>query len=394
MKRMLLTALVCAIGLLSAQYLEFPAPWYLNSFYDYYADNYIGTKDAGRGYTGTSVMGNIDNVYLNPAAFKTDCFHVYYEMNAKMPYDEINKNATGDLTSPSALGMVGVSSQLMKNLNVGFSYAILKSAQYDRIRVELMQAPGNYVFRDPTFMDKALTLSASYQLNDFSFGINVINHIYDFQDYVIYGSYPFAINDFRENIVRLQPGFYWSDGKIAAGLSYTPSTNHEFATDYITYDTTLPSVLNSGVSLQLNKLLLALEMTNEFCSEMDSAFDDRINLKAGLEYKVDSYTYRVGYIKRSEVWNGNFAIPTYYTPDDNGNIEYEVDEIFGFEDGLVGNTEQNLVTIGFGWESEFFGLDGALTQDVTGDAGNTQLHLGCFMNLDPIFNVVLKTREN
>ncbi len=393
MKRVLLILLVCVIGVLGAQKLEFTAPWYLNSFYDYYSDNYVGTKAAGRGYTGTSVMGNIDNVFLNPAAFKTDSFHVYYEMNAKMPADEINSNAPGDLTSPGALGMVGISSQIMENLNVGFSYSILKSIQYDRIRVELMQAPGNYTFRDPKFVDKVLTLSTSYQWNCFSFGLNVMNHIYDFEDYVIYGSAPFALNDFRESVVRFQPGVYWSNKKFAAGVSFTPSTSYDFETDFLTYDTTLPTVVNGGISVTLNKLLLALDVSHEFCSQMDDAFDDRLNIRTGLEYKVKQYAYRVGFIHRPAVWKGRFEVPEYIAPGDESEVfEYTLDEIFQFEEGLVEETEQNMITLGVGWGNDFFGVDGALVQDVTGNVQNTQLHASIYMNLDPIFKIVLHDR--
>jgi hypothetical protein len=42
-------------------------PQLANPFFDFFTRNYLGVEAAGRGYTGTSVPGSGQNLFLNPA---------------------------------------------------------------------------------------------------------------------------------------------------------------------------------------------------------------------------------------------------------------------------------------------------------------------------------------
>ncbi|MDP8232321.1 MAG: hypothetical protein P9L91_06600 [Candidatus Zophobacter franzmannii] len=385
-----LLCLLLLVGALSAQALDFQAPWYLQSFYDYYSDNYVGTTNAGRGYTGTSVMGNIENVLLNPAAFETDTFHMYYEFIAKMPAKEFNMYTDEDYTNKSAFGMIGISHQIANTLNVGLSLSSVKSLKYDRISVNLGQGM-DILYRFPSMETKVLTATASYQWKELSFGLNIMSHMYIFKDYVVGGSVPLARNNFNEYAFRIQPGLYWKHDWVSLGASYMPRLDKEFEVNTnILYDSTLPAVANFGVSFYLNDFTIALEGTQEYCSQMDNNFGDRFNAKVGLELNQGFYAYRIGYMMRSAIWDGSYNPPSYVVnPEDE---EYDLEEIYGYAVGEIGETEQHLITLGIGWGNDYFGVDAALIQDIAGNVDNTQGHGSIYLNLEPIFEVILKDR--
>ncbi|MBN2829535.1 MAG: hypothetical protein JXR56_04345, partial [Candidatus Cloacimonetes bacterium] len=216
------------VTLLGADPIDFTSPWYLQSFYDYYSDNYIGTANIGRGYTGTSVMGNIENIHLNPAAFKTESDYMYSEFLVKTPINDMNTATEKEFVSNGFLGMLGVSKHFGSHWDLGVSYSGVKSMEFDRISIVLMQEPGNFENRFPSISDYVLTLTGSYKWNDFSFGLNVLNHFYTLKDNVVYGRNQFARNDINTYAFRVQPGVYWKKGVFAMGASYIPATDATF----------------------------------------------------------------------------------------------------------------------------------------------------------------------
>jgi hypothetical protein len=364
---------------------------YLQSFYDYYSDNYIGTVNVGRGYTGTSVMGNIENVLLNPAAFKTENSYMYCEFMVKVPIDDMNTVTEEKLANNSFLGMMGVSKKINDYLCLGISYSAVKSIEFDRISIELMQEPGNYENRFPSLNNNVLTLTAAYQFGTVSLGLNILNHFYRIKDNVIYGRYQFARNSMEEYAPRIQPGVYWKPGLFAFGASYVPATDVDFKSTVLKYNTTMPAVANMGVSLNFTNVTLALEFTDEFCSQMDDEFEDRYNGKIGIEIKDDKYSYRLGGMYRSEVWSGTFNPPS--DNDSTFDNQYTLEEIYGYSIGEIGATEQMYVTGGIGWRNQYLNLDGSLMVDLAGNINTTQIHGSVGFILEPIFDVITSIRK-
>jgi hypothetical protein len=141
MKKGCLFLLLLVIGFLFAQPIEFPQPQFINPIFDSFTRNYVSTSAMGRGYTGITIPGGVDNALLNPAAYLPDKAALHLELLAK-PSIRVdfyaaqdtstgyNMTANDRLTSPVPFGIFAVGSSLGDHFSYGFLYSMPKTVKW------------------------------------------------------------------------------------------------------------------------------------------------------------------------------------------------------------------------------------------------------------------------
>ena len=133
-KRLFFTVIFCLLAiflLAQADSLYLLLPQFSNPFYDTFSRNYIGSTSAGRGYTGVSVLGGLDNALLNPASVLPDSAKFFIEMNIKPSLEAEGYPLYANYTSPFPLGLLGLSFALENKFSLGVLYNLPKSITLD-----------------------------------------------------------------------------------------------------------------------------------------------------------------------------------------------------------------------------------------------------------------------
>ena len=146
MKKIYLFLLLLGIGFLFAQPLEFPQPQFITPIFDSFTRNYVSTSAMGRGYTGITIPGGVDNALLNPAAYLPDRAAIHLELLSK-PSIRVdfyaaqdtstgyNMTANDRLTSPVPFGIFAVGSSIKDHFSYGFLYSMPKTVRMDDFSV-------------------------------------------------------------------------------------------------------------------------------------------------------------------------------------------------------------------------------------------------------------------
>lgn len=369
MKYTLLILIIIAFSTsLIAEPLPFMAPQFLQSYFDHYANNYLNAISAGRGHTGVGLEGNIENVLQNPAAFTTDHDQMFFEIFIKPPVTEYNTRQEQQYESLVPIGMWAYGLNAGKNFCLGANYSTPQSLEYNAFLLDL--PTGDVVFHYPSFYLYQLTLTGNYQWNNLRIGLNLLNELYRFKDQVTLGTALYDRVDHVDYVLRLQPGLFYTYRSVSFGTSYVPATKHSFDFRYQTFDTTLPSQLNAGISLSRNVTRIATDINLVNCSEMSDKFKNRLNVKAGIETDYHKYTLRCGFMKIPSVWNGMFQFPSHYASE--GQVFFPPDSL-----GVIKPLDQAMLTGGFTWHSDFIDLTLAFVQDIENKANFTEV-MGSF----------------
>lgn len=370
-----------------ADTLSLSAPEYLNSFYDHYTRNYMSAWLAGKGNTGVASLGDGTFAIYNPASLDAQNTDIYFEAVSKMPIDEYityyDKDrrliyTTENFESPKLLGTVGASFRLTDKSNLAFTYHLAQSLEYNAFMRDL--ATDEEIRRYPTFLNHEFTSSYCYRFdNGLRLGMNLVMNYYYMDEYKLEGTYRNI--EVTKTIFRLQPGIQYRTSRIAFGASYLFGAKTDFDCEAIDYkDTKIPSIMRAGVELKLNDVTTAdLDFEYEKCSDMNSAFDDRLVIKGGIEKRFVNYMIRGGFISFPSVYSGY-----YYIPVANDNISpIDMDQIPRY--GHVDKIKQTYLTGGLTFfVGKYSKLNFGLVTGAFSDISNVELISGLSLNVDAL----------
>ncbi|MDY0111445.1 MAG: hypothetical protein WC179_01285 [Candidatus Cloacimonadaceae bacterium] len=377
MKKGCLFLLLLVIGFLFAQPIEFPQPQFINPIFDSFTRNYVSTSAMGRGYTGITIPGGVDNALLNPAAYLPDKAALHLELLAK-PSIRVdfyaaqdtstgyNMTANDRLTSPVPFGIFAVGSSLGDHFSYGFLYSMPKTVRMDDFSIATNMGL-SLILRYPTFNLHQITANAAFHHNQFHLGVNLHNQFYYLGDVTFLRTFD-RVRD-TKYILRPQFGFLYTGNNLNAGFTLTPPQNVIWDLSYVEYDTKLPLNLSGGLAYKNNGTQLAAEIEYEQCSAIYDEFKDRYTFHLGAEKRINQFTYRLGYIYHPEVWHGDYLLPD--AAADTVSIWW--DKIL--PGGTVNQNTQHILTGGFSWHHKDVNVNLAGLVNVANTAPISQISL-------------------
>ena len=365
-----------SLGLYAQQdSLDFPAPQYMLPFYDHFSLNHLNVAAMGRGQTCNAQLGNVDNAVNNPATLESDKSFLYMELTIKPPMNEINSPDSMLFSSPIPFGIIGVSGKLFDTIYGGISYNVPKSVVYDSYVIPYNQG-NNFIQRYPSYYLHQITTTVAGNIGNLKLGLNVHQQLHQFRDIAVYQTFDRLDKVFY--VVRLQPGLFYQTGQVGFGATITAPTKTTMNIKYTEYDVTLPMQVTAGVSYHYITNSLYADIDWEQCSQMSSAFKDRLTIKAGYEKLIRKITYRCGIISMPGVYSGAYRLPI-YDPENQENVPWWDNISHG---GYIDKTDQLYATFGFTYTFKGGELSLGLMRDVLGNVPNTQFATSLGFNLE------------
>jgi len=328
MKSILLSILcVLTVGMLFSQVADFTGlPDLASALYDPYSYNYTNALMTARGNTGIARPDMIGSGIYNPAAYRSDHTHFAFEVLAKFTSPEYNTNLyNDDMTplgkpyrlgnnygSPSPLSYLGIGlSPQIWDINIGFSYHLNKSIQYDTFK---RIGFGNNHAWSPRYSEHQYTLTANKPFGPLTVGANAILLYPFFEAYRAEGTaakYNFSAFGFSSKV-----GLLYELEMIQFGLTYTPQTTINMGNEYIPIKLVHPTTISAGTSLNITKdIAMLLDVDYTRYSETAPELSDLIVYKLGIEKHNPKIVWKTGLIYRPSVFDGFYIMPTY--PDGN-----------------------------------------------------------------------------
>jgi len=378
--RYLLIIVSCLLaGILFAQAdtLSLPLPQFSNPFYDSFSRNYLGTTAAGRGYTGVSFRGDIDNALLNPASVVADSSQVFVEMNIKPSLEAQGYPLYANYTSSIPLGLMGVSIPLDNKFTLGMLYNIPKSITLEDFSFFINQG-ADIIQRFPTYYLHQATALIAIHSGPLHLGLDVHNQLHYLDDPIFLRTYE-RIRKTKYSL-RLQPGIIYQLGFANIGFSMMPETKFNWNLKYANYNFQMPLWLTGGMGINKADYTVAVEAEWEQTSEICAAFDDHYTIKAGFEKIKGNTTYRLGYLFTSNVYSGMIYLGQNTANPDTINAWNSVPTAVFIDDNA-----QHLVTAGLSYKHKNGTLNFALMQVILGDVNKTQINLSLSLYLNSIF---------
>lgn len=402
MKKVMIVLILLSliVSFVSAKTIKMVAPEFMQSNFDAYSYNYINAKTTGMGNTGVATFGGIQYSLKNPASFKTENLSLYVEALFKVEADELAEyeefeqdyNSRDDefeyivergnqnYVSKIPFGIIGFGKKMAKNLNVGLSFSQANSITYDNFSRKTA-GDNTQVIREPTYYNWQTALTTSYQIADFSLGLNIINNTYQFNEYRLEGSY--EVKNFTENLIRFKPGIIYGKNNWSVGFSYLLPAEKQidctsdtimFSYDStsvkegLSFDTKLPSKLTTGFTYRYREYLFQTDLEYDFTSQQSSHFDDRIKYGIGLQKDMGAYRLRGGFLYSSGIFSGAFDNPYVYNSDAQQYYDKYIIEVDKEKDFWL--------TAGAGWKTKYVDIDVSLMKDVIGNLKGFQATTG------------------
>lgn len=351
----------------------FDMPQFANPIYDFYSRNYLGVEAAGRGYTGTSILGSAQNWALNPAAMVVDSAKVFLEANVKPPLDAEGLGFNSRYSSPVPLTIFGFSFPLGSRFAAAISYSNPKSIILDDFSIEINQGADMVVRYPKYYLHQATASLACHFSDNLHLGVNLHNQLHYLDDVLFLRTYA-RVQDYKYSL-RLQPGIIFGNNHWGAGLSATLPTPIKWDLEYATYDTELPLEASAGVHYAFDSNRIAMDFRVRQDSAISDAFDDHFSMHLGGEKRIANTIYRVGYFYSSDVFSGIIKLPTIAEPDTSM-----------FWDAVsttlpISDTSQHFVSLGLGHLFRDGSINLSLMHALVGEQRQTQVNLSLSLYL-------------
>jgi len=362
--------LVCSLLALGAQAVHrFPLPQYMCPVYDGFAHNYINVSSSGAGNTGVAKLGGIDQVLHNPAAYLLDAGVLAFGVNAKPEVSSYDKSDDAKLSAPLPIGLIGVGKRIGSETGIAFIYSVPKSIRQEDFSVILGQG-ASILQRYPSYHLYQLSGNISYHRGAWHLGVNLHNQFHVLDDIIFYRTF----DRVREVAYSLRPelGILYEAGIMNLGISAMPEQSLVIDTPYESYDSVLPLQVSGGARFSHQNRSLSLEAEFKQNSAMSDDYKDNLILRGGYEFRRRNNIFRLGLIRSVGAFQGHFVHPV--------NTTASADSTFIWDNiptgGEIRETDQMIITAGYGFEHKYGSINVAFMQDVIGNAPMTQINLG------------------
>jgi len=360
---------ITSLGAQAADTLQvLQMPQFANPFYHSFSRNYLGVEAAGRGYTGTGVLGSAQTALINPATMITDSTRIFTEINIKPSVDAEGLEYTSRYSSPLPFGTLGLSFSLSPKVAAAIIYSNPKSIVLDDFSVVINQG-ADMVTRYPKYYLHQLTASVRYRItDDFNLGLSVHNQLHYLDDVIFLRTYD-RVRDYRY-AVRFQPGLHYQYGDLGLGLSATLPTKIDWDLTYADYDTQLPLELSAGLSYSKDIYRFSTDFRFSQDSAIDDIFEDNFSIHLGAERRDGNKILRAGYFYSSDVFSGQVLLPIDHDSQDESIFWEDVSPTM-----YVADNAQHFLSVGFGYLFRDGSLNLSAMSTVASESNCTQIIL-------------------
>ncbi|NLO11255.1 MAG: hypothetical protein GX122_02410 [Candidatus Cloacimonetes bacterium] len=353
-KLYILIFLLMAVGLMAQAQdslgISFAMPQNMDPAFDYFSVNYVGAQALGRGNSGVALKGEVESILVNPAAYHPQRSAIYGEMLIKPPVKTDIYHSAREFSSPVPFGMIAAGGPLenrfLPGMNWGVAYSLPKSIVLDAFVVP-MNFGAYEMVRYPIYNQHQLTANLGWHRGDWNVGVNLHNQIHYISDFTVLRTFE-HIREYKY-LLRPELGVLWTNPQLNVGLSITPPSRLDWKLKYLDFDTTMPTELTAGIAIKNANQRYIVDAQWENASAVHEDYKDRFSLKAGFESDVRSFTYRVGYLYRPEIWHGSYNLPINTTADADTALWWN----YIPTSGSVSENGQHLVSAGISWAFKY-----------------------------------------
>ncbi|PID28788.1 MAG: hypothetical protein CSB55_03295 [Candidatus Cloacimonadota bacterium] len=396
------------LSVLRAEDYVYTAPELMQSAYRSYSQNFPFASLLGKGNTGVAETGGLPLLNRNPASLNLQAtsfnFGLLMKSNAEsLIKEEANKNYK---LNP-LLGTVSLGFPLNDKMNFGVTYLEKKSIVMKSIKLHLKTGVNR--LREPEYTQQDIVMTLNYNFGKFKCGLNVINeyhYVYSQRNYQDIWS---NLKD-KDTVFRFQPGILYEYGNFSFGLTYKTEAKakfnllkwkppHQENIFEEKYNTTLPFELAGGINFKPSKTL-SFNLETEYIktSDENSANDDLLNVKFGLEKEYKDFRFRIGYMRLPQAYSGKITVPYHQETLDeyNSDDEREMNDGNGGNNGtsedydqpdpdltIIENNRQ-MLTCGFGYFHKYGDLNIAVAGDVKSKNTPAQFVMNFGFNLNKV----------
>lgn len=280
---------------------------------DYYSENLLGVEAAGRGYSGVAKAGGISSTFINPASLSMKTkLEFYYEFGFKNNIISPHESDYKKLKNNMSYGIA-------YNLNDTYNIALI-FAKKASINEDFGTAVITDQFNHPlaTFHDyykksvSTINLPVSFRLNEkLQLGVSFNLEIYNSKQPVFLtyenGEYNVFKGEADFVLFRPQIGAIYSPNKqLSIGSSFVFPNKKKIEDDLtwykIKYKTNdFPWKLTTGINYNFSSLPLNISADyRHINTSVYENYNNRNDLMAGIEYKLNSHKFRLGYMTQFE----------------------------------------------------------------------------------------------
>lgn len=276
---------------------------------DYYSQNYLSTKAAGRGYTGIASENDVSGITINPASLNQKTkfqFYGSYVFKTNVPWlQRITNNIVLKQIHPTLFA--GGSYKISDAFTTGIFFANNQSQRFDLGMIEITtindpDGTGEFVhaYNDISVSTLGLPVVYSYK-ETFRMGVN-INYVFFFVKKNGPGVSKEKFQKFIPDIGLL----YKPVRNFSIGVSFTPSSEETVKetgsigdssfTHIYSQPNKFPMKISGGLLYSFEKFPLTILADLRYKdSSVEENFKNRLDFNFGLEFRAnDKLTLRSG----------------------------------------------------------------------------------------------------
>lgn len=346
-----------------------PLPFMMNPFFETFSHNYIGATALGRANTGIAVLGELDAILSNPAAYFPEKGSLLLELDTKPEIQATSYPNEAVFVGTSPIGIAGFGVPLSSKLAAGILYNTPKTIKMDSYSFEMFN--GTYfLLRRPQYNLHQFTANLAYHGSRLHLGLSLHNQLHFMDDVPFMRTFDRVSN--LKYIPRVELGAIYAGDSGNIGLNLTLPSNADWDLKYKEYDSLLPLKVGIGTVFHENNRNWLLDLEYEQFSALHASFDDRLQVKAGFEYNRGNTVYRLGYMYSPNVFEGVYHIPLNTSSAvDTSTVWNSILTAHPVEDGT-----QHMLSAGLSYRHKYGSINMGYLQSLSLDAPVSQFSLG------------------
>ncbi len=354
-----------------------PLPFMMNPFFETYSTNYLGASALGRGNTGVSMLGDLDQVLLNPASYYPERSGMIFEIDTKPEISAESYPNEATLKGNSPIGIAGFGLPISEKAAVAFLYSMPRSIKMDAYSYNMYNST-YFLLRYPQYNLHQFTANLAYHGSRLHLGVSLHNQLHMMDDVPFLRTFD-RVDDLSY-IPRVELGAIYSGDTGNIGATLTLPSNADWDLKYKEYDSLLPLKIGVGTVFHEGPRNWILDAEYEQFSALHADFNDRLKIKAGFEFTKANTVYRLGYQYSPAVYEGFYRIPVNTTASsDTSNVWDSV-----ITAHPVGDCTQHLLSAGISYYHRYGSVNLGYMQSLSKEAPFTQLSLGLSFYWDAI----------
>lgn len=364
-----------------------PLPFMMNPFFETYSTNYLGAASVGRGNTGVALLGDLDQVLLNPASYFPERSGLIFEIATKPEISADSYPNEAAFMGNSPIGIAGFGMPVSEKTAIAFLYSMPKSIKMDAYSYNMYNST-YFLLRYPRYNLHQFTANVAYHGPKLHLGLSLHNQLHSMDDVPFLRTFD-RVDDLSY-IPRVELGAIYSGDTGNIGMTVTLPSNADWDLKYREYDSLLPLKIGLGTVFHEGPRNWVLDAEYEQFSALHADFNDRLKIKAGFEYTKGNTVYRLGYQYSPGVFEGYYRIPLNTTASADTSTVWDG----VLTEHSVEDCTQHMLSAGISYSHRYGSVNLGYMQSLNQEASFTQFSLGLNFYWDAFIRSHKEGEEN